>query len=226
MTTQNLPGSDAARHGTGDADLTIMLASHNAFRRDLVNLARAAKFADLPDPARRRSVSAGWETFKRQLHTHHSAEDQLIWPALRERLSHSENALSVLDEMEAEHELIDPMLAAVDAELGVNGDDRTASGRAGDAVDVLVGTLTGHLAHEERDALPLIGVALTAAEWRGVGFKIARQNGLSGGSEMFAWMLDGADPDEVRATLGQLPPPLRVVYRRIWKPRYSKTARW
>ena len=24
MTTQNLPGTDAARHGTGDADLTIM----------------------------------------------------------------------------------------------------------------------------------------------------------------------------------------------------------
>jgi Hemerythrin HHE cation binding domain len=226
MTTQNLPGSDAARHGTGDADLTIMLASHNAFRRDLVNLARAAKFADLPDPARRRAVSAGWETFKRQLHMHHSAEDELIWPALRERLSHSENALSVLDEMEAEHGLIDPMLAAVDLELGVAGDDQPRSGRAGDAVDVLVGTLTGHLTHEERDALPLIGVALTAAEWRGVGLKIARKNGLSSGSEMFAWMLEGAEPDQVRAALGQLPPPVRLLYRRIWKPRYSRTARW
>lgn len=223
MTTQNLPGSDAARHGTGDADLTIMLASHNAFRRDLANLARAAKFADLPDPARRRAVIAGWETFKRQLHMHHSAEDELIWPALRERLSHSENALSVLDAMEAEHELIDPMLAAVDAELD---GDRPGSGRAGDAVDVLVGTLTGHLTHEERDALPLIGVALTAAEWRGVGVKIARKNGLSSGSEMFAWMLDGAEPDEVRTALGQLPPPVRLLYRRIWKPRYSRTARW
>ena len=28
MTTQTLPGTDAARHGTGDADLTIMLAAH------------------------------------------------------------------------------------------------------------------------------------------------------------------------------------------------------
>ena len=45
------PGSsDAARHGTGDADLTIMLAAHAAFRRDLAQLARAAAFADLPDP--------------------------------------------------------------------------------------------------------------------------------------------------------------------------------
>jgi hypothetical protein len=42
MTTQKLPGTDAARHGTGDADLTVMLAAHDAFRRDLTRLARAA----------------------------------------------------------------------------------------------------------------------------------------------------------------------------------------
>ena len=87
MTTRNLPdSSDAARHGTGDADLTIMLAAHAAFRRDLAQLARAAAFADLPDPGRRASVQAGWELFKRQLHLHHTAEDAIVWPALRERL--------------------------------------------------------------------------------------------------------------------------------------------
>jgi len=91
---------------------------------------------------------------------------------------------------------------------------------------VLTSTLTGHLAHEERDGLPLIGVALTGAEWRGVGRKIARKNGLSSGAEMFAWILDGADRDQAAATLGQLPPPLRLLYRAIWKPRFEKTPRW
>jgi hypothetical protein len=28
MTVQELPGTDAARHGAGDADLTVMLAAH------------------------------------------------------------------------------------------------------------------------------------------------------------------------------------------------------
>ena len=115
MTTQKLPGTDAARHGTGDADLAIMLAAHDAFRRDLARLARAAAAADLSDPAKRQSVAAGWELFKRELHLHHTAEDEIIWPVLRPRLAHSENALSVLDEMEEEHERIDPLLAAVDA---------------------------------------------------------------------------------------------------------------
>src|SRR3981189_3180856 len=37
MTEQKLTGSAAARHGSGEADLTIMIAAHDAFRRDLVS---------------------------------------------------------------------------------------------------------------------------------------------------------------------------------------------
>jgi hypothetical protein len=219
MTTQKLPGTDAARHGTGDADLTIMIAAHDAFRRDLTRLARTASAANLSDPARRQSVAAGWDLFKRQLHMHHTTEDQIIWPTLRPRLAHSAAALSVLDAMEAEHELIDPLLAAVDTEFA--GGDRLA-----DVIDALTSALTGHLAHEERDGLPLIGVALTAAEWRGAGRKMAKENGIAAGAEMFAWILDGTDREHAAATLGQLPPPLRLLYRAVWKPRFQKTPRW
>jgi len=229
MNTQKLPGTDAARHGTGNADLTIMLAAHDAFRRDLTRLtrlARTATAANLSDPARRQSVAAGWDLFKHELHLHHTAEDEVIWPALRPRLAHSEHALSVLDAMEEEHGRIDPLLAAVDDAFAQRREDSLA-----DVIDALVTTLTGHLAHEERDGLPLIGVALTAAEWRNVGFKIARRNGLSEGGEMFAWMLDGADGDPTAsttaaATLRTLPPPLRLLYRAVWKPRFNKTPRW
>ena len=249
MTTQKQPGSEAARHGTGDADLTIMLAAHNAFRRDLVSLVRSVQGPVRSDPHRSRSVAAGWELFKSQLHVHHTAEDDLIWPALRERLGHSENALSVLDEMEEEHQRIDPLLAAVDSAFaaltgpaasrsagqpGGPPADQPAGQPAGqpgadrlaDVTDALVTTLTAHLTHEERDGLPLIGVALTAAEWRGVGFKIARRNGLSAGGEMFSWMLDGATPEQLHATIGQLPPPVRLLYKAVWKPRFNKTPRW
>ena len=149
--------------------------------------------------------------------------------------------------MEEEHERIDPLLAAVDAAFAQRREDSLA-----DVVDALVTTLTGHLAHEERDGLPLIGVALTAAEWRGVGFKIARRNGLSEGGKMFAWILDGAADGargdaaahgargdgphgdaaargahvDAAAALRTLPPPLRLLYRAVWKPRFDKTQRW
>jgi hypothetical protein len=55
---------------------------------------------------------------------------------------------------------------------------------------------------------------------------MASKNGLSAGSEMFAWILDGADRDHSKATLAQLPPPLRLLYRARWKPRFDKTPRW
>jgi Hemerythrin HHE cation binding domain len=220
MATRNLPGAAAARHGTGDADLTIMLAAHAAFRRDLVRLARATA-APPAGPARRAAIEAGWQTFKRQLQLHHTAADTVIWPALRQRLDHSDHAQSVLAAMEEEHQRIDPLLAAVDARFA----ESDGSG-LGDATDALTSQLTAHLSHEERDGLPLIGIALTAAEWRAAGFKIARGSGLSAAGEMFAWLADGADKDTAAATLATLPPPVRVLYRAIWSPRYERTQRW
>ena len=221
MTTHQLPGTDAARHGTRDADLTVMLAAHDAFRRDLVSLARAASAADRADPRRREQVGRGWQVFKRQLHFHHTGEDRLHLAqagrppgAQRERHVHAGGHGGGARP-------VDPLLEAVD---GAFADP--AGGELGGAVDELVTTLHGHLAHEERDALPLIGTALTAGEWRAVGMRLGRENGLSGSSEFFAWMLDGIPADEVTAVLAELPPPLRLVYRLAWRPRYAKVSRW
>jgi hypothetical protein len=38
--------------------------------------------------------------------------------------------------------------------------------------------------------------------------------------------LDGIPADEVTAVLSELPPPLRLVYRVAWRPRYAKISRW
>jgi hemerythrin-like domain-containing protein len=221
VTTNKLAGADAARHGTGDADLTVMLAAHEALQRDLTGLAHAAAGAGRGDPARRQSVQHGWEVFQRQLHIHHTAEDELVWPVLRERLAASDAARSVLEAMAAEHQQIDPLLAAVDQAMRGPGGD----GTLGDTVDVLTMALHGHLAHEERDALPLIGTALTAAEWRRVGRRIGLRN-LRRAPEMFAWMLDGAEPGRARAAAGTLPPPARALYRAVWQPRFARQPRW
>jgi iron-sulfur cluster repair protein YtfE (RIC family) len=232
MTTNKLAGAGAARHGTGDADLTIMLAAHQALRRDLAGLTHAADRAVRRGPAQRAAVQRGWDVFQRQLHIHHTAEDELVWPALRERLAASDAARSVLDAMEAEHEQIDPLLAAVNQAMAASEPDvgqpdgaDDDGDRLADTVDVLTMALHGHLAHEEKDALPLIGTALTVGEWRAVGRRIGVRN-LRRAPEMFAWMLDGATPEQAAAATGQLPPPARALYRAVWRPRFARRERW
>ena len=127
MRQENRPGSDPAQPRGSAADLGVMLAAHRAFRRDVTTLARAASRDTLRDPVRRVTVGTGWEVFRRQLLLHHQAEDAGVWPVLRTRLAGRADDLAVLDEMAAEHSLIDPLVATVDQALG---DERLPLGDA------------------------------------------------------------------------------------------------
>jgi iron-sulfur cluster repair protein YtfE (RIC family) len=210
---------------TNHLDLTLMVAFHDAFRRDLAHLARAAsrRPAELDDPARRTAVLAGWELFKTELHIHHTAEDHDLWPRMRTHLANRPDELALLQAMQDEHARIDPLLAAVeDAFADRDGGHQ----RLGDAVDALASALFGHLTHEEHDALPLIDQSLTQAEWQAFGNDQRRRIGIRGGAQLFPWLLDEASPQQVQAVLGGLPPPLRVVYRRVWQPRYARHDHW
>jgi iron-sulfur cluster repair protein YtfE (RIC family) len=158
-------GEPIATRTTGHVDLTIMLAMHDAFRRDLVHLARAADRhpADLENPARRTALLAGWELFKAQLHHHHTAEDAGLWPRMRTHLAERPGDLAMLQAMEDEHGRIDPLLAAIDDAFA----DRDHGHHVlRNAVDALATVLPQHLDHEERDALPLMAQVLTAEEPR------------------------------------------------------------
>jgi hypothetical protein len=99
---------------TGHLDMTIMLAFHDAFRRDLSHLARAAsrRRTDLQEPARRTAIRTGWELFKAQLHLHHTGEDSDLWPRMRAHLAGRPDDLALLQAMEDEHGRISPILAA------------------------------------------------------------------------------------------------------------------
>jgi iron-sulfur cluster repair protein YtfE (RIC family) len=97
-------------------DMTMMYATHDALRRDLDDIVRiAARGSQDPKTILRSAV--GWELFKSFLHVHHSAEDDLLWPAMRRALAGDSAAQALLDAMEAEHAAIDPVLVAIDESL-------------------------------------------------------------------------------------------------------------
>lgn len=202
-------------------DLTVMVGAHAAFRRDLAHLARAAEKPET-DPARLLAVANGWTTFKRQLLNHHQMEDQIIWPRLRERFDSRPEALSVLDEMEHEHGFIDPLLAAADEAFAAGDPGR------GDVLDELVGKLSAHLEHEERDALRLIGEAITPAQWQQANQAMMARPGVMQevAPEMFAWILEDADEEQVAKVFANLPPFVGAQYKQQWKAQYEAVSRW
>src|SRR5512138_3801328 len=91
---------------TAKIDFTMMYASHDAFRRDLRRMAAAAR----EGRAGRQAVRTGWETFKHQLHVHHTSEDAALWPIVRAKVAQHPDDLDLLDEMEDEHAQIEPLL--------------------------------------------------------------------------------------------------------------------
>lgn len=204
------------RRAPGSVDFTVMYAAHDAFSRDLSRLSEAVASRRTADPA----VRTGWATFRRQLHVHHTAEDKWLWPPLRQRVT-DRGELAVLDAMDAEHARIDPLLAQVDAALAAGDDAAVESG-----VAALEAALTGHMEHEEEQALPLVAAHLGAKGWAAFGRRTGLSQGLRGAAEFFPWMLDGAPRDEARHLLATFPPPLRLLCRAIWVPAYARTPRW
>jgi iron-sulfur cluster repair protein YtfE (RIC family) len=185
------------RDTVGHLDLSVMVAFHDAFRRDLTHLARAAgrRPTELDEPGRHTAVLAGWELFKSELHVHHTAEDADLWPRMRSHLADHPDQLALLQAMQDEHARIDPLLDAVDDALA---DADHGHQRLGDTVDALTSQLLGHLAHEERDVLPLIDCSLTKAEWQAFGNDQRRRiGGIRGAAQLFPWLLGGASPEQI-----------------------------
>jgi iron-sulfur cluster repair protein YtfE (RIC family) len=200
----------------GTVDFTFMYAAHDAFHRDLRRLAAAVEAGRTAEPA----VRAGWATFKNQLHVHHTAEDELLWPALRAKVTQPGD-VAVLDAMEAEHARIDPLLSRVDDSLAA----ASLTGLAENASTLAAG-LAAHMDHEEDHALPLVDAYLGTGGWAAFRKAAGKSQGLRGGAELFPWMLDGAPADTSKRVLGLLPPPARLLYRAVWRPGCAHTPRW
>lgn len=200
---------------TAAVDLTVMHALHDAFRRDLDTLTRAACALD-DDPDAELRLRLGWEIFADQLHHHHTIEDEQLWPLVRRSWNRSTDALAVLDGMEEEHQLVDPALTEV-------GDAVRTRRNPADALDRLNALVREHLAHEERDAMPLITAAVTPRDWDAFGARQARSLGIKGAAGFFPWLLHGADDVRTEHVLAVLPAPLRWAYRRRWQPRWAAT---
>lgn len=227
------PDADTSTTGrsTGRIDFTLMYVTHHAFRRDLARLREAAAEGRTDSVG----VRQGWANFKRQLHVHHTSEDEALWPRVAAASAGRPDAAQILAAMAAEHARLDPLLEAVDVALDEDCADRGGRGGRGDHHDRgdladLVGELEtalgGHMKHEEEAALPLIQEVLGPDDWAAFGKAIARKQKLSGAAAYVPWVIDGADEEQRAAFFGAMPPPVKVLNSLFWGPRHRRRHPW
>jgi hypothetical protein len=157
-----VPGQPAAPDGP--VDLATMYLVHRGFRRDLASFAAAVPRTPVADRATWTRLSRRFALFADVLHEHHAGEDAGLWPLLGERGADP----AALAALEAEHALIDPLLAACAAGL-----DALAAGPGEpDGHQRLCATVAdpqttpgAHLAHEERVGMVLVQEHLEQADW-------------------------------------------------------------
>lgn len=202
-------------------DMTMMFAVHDALRRELERIAKVTARQD-DDPRRVLATAVGWEMFKEYLRVHHTSEDIAVWPVMQRALAGRPDELALLDAMEAEHGVIDPLLAAIDATLA----DRDAdAGRLGGLVDALLTGLTGHLEHEEAAALPLMDAVLTEEQWQTFSEEQRARIGVNA-PRYLPWLLDSADAERTATILRRIPEPLRIAYQDEWRIAYAGLRLW
>lgn len=209
-----LPGQAAAPEGP--ADMTMMYVLHHAFRRDLRDFARAAATTPTGDGARWTLLAQRWQRFTHELHQHHTKEDEILWPLLLERARAAADATSerVLQEMEAEHAVLDPLLTAATTEFErlSHAADQRAHDLLCDTLEELGEVLGHHLGHEESAAIEILQRYVGGDEWEELErTRFRSRQSLAEARFFVPWALKGLPAHAEHRVLSLGGPPLRVV---------------
>jgi hypothetical protein len=180
--------------------------------------------------ARATQLTGHWDFIKDQLHHHHQVEDDSLWPLVRPKLSGRGEQLAVLEQMEAQHLSLEPYTNDVDEGFTsfARSGGQTARKELAQKIEEMHSNLGTHLDDEEQRCFPVIDEVLSEEEFNAFGKATAKAVGMRGSARFFPWIFDGAAPVERQAVLTMPPPPVRLMCRSIWEPRYTRraTALW
>jgi hemerythrin-like domain-containing protein len=198
-----------------------MVVVHRVFRRELALLPRMVRAVAPGDLAQAGVVVAHAQEMTSMLHHHHTAEDELVWPRLRDRARLDP---VLLERMESQHHVVGELLDELDVALPRFGQtaDPARGAALASVLDRVSAALDEHLDEEETAILPVVARTLTVAEWE----ELARR-GMSAMSKarllvILGHILEEADDDERAAFLQHVPLPARVAYRLVGRRRYLR----
>ncbi|MEV6932454.1 hemerythrin domain-containing protein [Dactylosporangium sp. NPDC051485] len=141
------------------------------------------------------------------IHHHHQAEDEVLWPVLRE----TAGAEVDLGELTDDHRQLDPLLDRIRAEaaaLAAAPADRAVAGRLADSLATLRDLLDEHIEDEEHTLFPVILRYVSGEQWQRV--EKAVRKGSKVGFEL-PRIERYAEPQELQALYREAGPVLRLI---------------
>jgi hemerythrin-like domain-containing protein len=217
-------GDEMARGAASamEIDTTEMVVVHRVFRRELRMMPILVEAAGDDREQVKRVAAHAREVFD-TLHHHHTGEDELLWPRLRER---AELDAELIGRMESQHAAIGVLLEDVDRLLPA-----WAASPDGDNTSALVSVLTKvssaldeHLAEEEQRVLPLAARHITQEEWGQLGERGMASLPRDRIMVLLGYILEEADEAERRMFMAHVPLPGRVAYKLIGQRKYQREA--
>lgn len=145
-------------------DVSDMPLVHDAFRRGFGEARSQLAFIDADDAERAAFFADYLAELLWLLHSHHSGEDEVIYPLLVERVP---DEVALFSRMDGQHTSVEALLdAANDAAAAYRASASAADAAAlADACEVLLAQLETHLREEEDELLPVAARYLTQEEW-------------------------------------------------------------
>ncbi|HWL96735.1 MAG TPA: hemerythrin domain-containing protein [Nocardioidaceae bacterium] len=202
-------------------EMSMNKVIHAAFRRDLDRFITAlGSFRD-GDQRRADQLNTAWANFDDQLTYHHEGEHKTAWPAL-EQVGVSPELLATMD---AEHDTMAQALVVTRTAMAdlVQSPGRAQAERARAAFEQLRTVTVVHLDHEEAEIEQVYLDNLDHPAIEEMAKTFAKVSPARGG-RFFAWLLDGATPEQ-RAALGStVPGPVLKVVTGIFGRGYRKNV--
>lgn len=192
---------------------------HSAVRRDLKRFRAALDSFQDGDRTRAAALHRAWANFDSQLTHHHEGEHEIAWPAL---LAVGVEP-STITQFDDEHEA---MAEALTQSRGAMGALATSASRAdADAASSAMARLEEvtvvHLDAEERVSEPLFAEHHDHPAVKEMGKKFGKQPmGVAG--TFFAWVQDGAGPEELAAMRAEVPGPVISIIGGLFGRGYRK----
>ncbi|WP_328460292.1 hemerythrin domain-containing protein [Streptomyces sp. NBC_00448] len=201
-------------------DTHEMVLIHRVIRREFGQLPRLLRSA-AHDPARSKVIGAHAQEMLNFLHTHHTGEDELLFPVLRERAALDPE---LMDRMDTQHARVDDAVTAVGAELPAwtASADAAAGERMAALIDAMMPTLIDHLAEEEQKILPIVSVTLTQREWDALGKHGMSAIPLTRRLVFLGHITEETDDAERERFLKVVPAPARLAYKLIGHRRFTR----